>query len=164
MLPLLNSAYLQPVRLSELDTLAHAFLTNNVANRTSRVQGRTLVATASQVWPSSAMADLEQQVAAGWAHVAPVSGVVFRNIGLTHKAAQKVMLYGTARGILSAAVRLGVVGSYQAQRMQTEVGQCLDATLKRCAGLSAESVCQTAPVLDLLQGTHDRLYSRLFQS
>ena len=163
-LPLLNAAYQRPSRLSDLDELAHAFLTNSVANRASRVQGRTLVATASRVWPSRAMADLENQVAAGWAHVAPFSGVVFRIIGLPHETAQKAMLYGTARGILSAAVRLGVIGSYQAQRMQHEAGQWLDATLKCCAGLDAEATCHTAPVLDLLQGTHDRLYSRLFQS
>ena len=163
-LPLLNSAYQQPSRLSELDELANAFLTNSVANRASRVQGRTLVATASQVWPSQAMADLEIQAAVLWAHVAPFSGVVFRIIGLPHKTAQKAVLYGTVRGILSAAVRLGVIGSYQAQRMQHKAGQYLDATLKRCVGLGADAICQTAPVLDMLQGTHDRLYSRLFQS
>ncbi len=163
-LPLLNSAYQQPARLSELDELANVFLTNSVANRASRVQGRTFVATVSRVWPSQDMVDLEVQVAAGWAHVAPFSGVGFRIIGLPHETAQKAVLYGTARGILSAAVRLGIVGSYQAQRMQHEAGQCLNATLKRCAGLDAEAICQTAPVLDLLQGTHDRLYSRLFQS
>jgi len=164
MLPLLNSAYLEPVRLNELDTLADAFLTNSVTNRASRVQGRTLVTTASRIWPSQALADLELKAANGSAHVAPLSGVVFRIIGLSHEIAQKAMLYGAARGILSAAVRLGVVGSYQAQRMQHEAGHWLDATLERCAGLDAEALCQTAPILDLLQGTHDRLYSRLFQS
>ena len=74
------------------------------------------------------------------------------------------MLYGAARGVLSAAVRLGIVGSYRAQRMQHESEACLDATLEACAGLAAEEICQTAPIVDLLQGAHDRLYSRLFQS
>ena len=164
MLPLLNSAYREPTRLNELDTLADAFLTNSVTNRASRVQGRTLVTTASRVWPSQALTDLERTAANGSAHVAPLSGVVFRIIGLPHEIAQKAMLYGAARGILSAAVRLGAVGSYQAQRMQHEAGHWLDTTLEHCADLDAEALCQTAPLLDLLQGTHDRLYSRLFQS
>ena len=163
-LPLLNSAYQQPTRLRELDELAHAFLTNSVVSRASRVQGRTLVATASKVWPSRAMTELEIQVPDGWAHVAPLSGVVFRIIDLAHNTAQKAMLFGTARGILSAAVRLGIVGSYRAQRMQHDAGRWLDVTLERCGELGAEDVVQTAPVLDLLQGMHDRLYSRLFQS
>ena len=163
-IPLLNSAYQEPTRVRELDELANAFLINSVANRASRSQGRTFIATASQVWPSEAMAELKDQVASSWAHLAPFSGVAFRIIGLPYETAQKAVLFCTARGVLSAAVRLGIVGSYQAQRMQYEAGQLLDVTLMQCKDLDAESLCQTAPVLDLLQGAHDRLYSRLFQS
>ena len=163
-LPLVNAAYRRPERLEELDALHQAFLTNAVANRASRVQGRSLAATASRVWPSPAMTALESRVQRGWAHVAPISGVVFRTIGLSQATAGKAVLYGTARGVLSAAVRLGIVGSYRAQRMQHEAEACLDATLETCAGLAAEEICQTAPIVDLLQGAHDRLYSRLFQS
>ena len=49
---------------------------------------------------------------------APLSGRIFQVIGLPIETARKVILYGTARGVLSAAVRLGIVGSYQAQQMQ----------------------------------------------
>ena len=163
-LPLMSSAYREPARLEELDELAHAFLTNGVANRASRVQGRTLVATAARVWPSSALVALEARARTGWTHVAPLSGVVFRTIGLSPEVAQKVVLFGAARGILSAAVRLGIVGSYRAQRMQQDAEACLDATLEMCRDLAADEICQTAPLVDLLQGGHDRLYSRLFQS
>ena len=90
--------------------------------------------------------------------------MVFRTLGLAEEAAQRAVLHGAARGILSAAVRLGIAGSFRAQRMQHEATPCLDATLERCRGLAAEEICQTAPVIDLLQGAHDRLYSRLFQS
>ena len=66
--------------------------------------------------------------------------------------------------MLAAAVRLGIAGSYEAQRLQYEVGPWLDQMLEECRDLGPEDVCQTAPVLDLLQAGHDRLYSRLFQS
>ena len=163
-LPLVHGAYRRPERLEELDELNEAFLTNAVANRASRVQGRTLAATATRVWPSAATIALEARVRQGRAHVAPVSGVVFRTIGLSRKTAGRAILYGAARGVLAAAVRLGIVGSYRAQRMQHEAVACLDATLETCAGLAPEEICQTAPIVDLLQGAHDRLYSRLFQS
>lgn len=163
-LPLVAAAHRRPERLPALDALSQAFLTNAVANRASRVQGRTLAATAARVWPSPATAALESRVREGWAHAAPVSGVVFRTIGLSRETAGRAVLYGAARGVLSAAVRLGIVGSYRAQRMQHEAAACLDATFETCAGLAAEDVCQTAPILDLLQSAHDRLYSRLFQS
>jgi urease accessory protein len=163
-LPLLSAAYHRPEQLAALDELADAFLTNSVTNRASRVQGRTLVATAARVWPSDAMTDLIDQANAGRAHVAPLSGCIFQVLGLPVDTARRVTLYGTARGVLSAAVRLGIVGSYQAQQMQHQAAPWLDATLGRCGGLGPEDVCQTAPVIDLLQAGHDRLYSRLFQS
>ena len=53
--PLLNAAHQDPSRWAELDALADAFLVNVVANRASRQQGRTLLATAGVVtggsWP-----------------------------------------------------------------------------------------------------------------
>lgn len=163
-LPLVNAAYRSPGRLCELDQRANAFLTNSVANRASRGQGRTLVATAERIWPSDALTDLKQRADALNAHVAPLSGVVFREVGLPLKTVQKVVLYGAARGVLSAAVRLGIAGSYEAQRLQYECGPWLDAQIERSSTLDETDLAQTAPILDLLQAGHDRLYSRLFQS
>ena len=163
-LPLMAAAYRRPERWLALDELADAFLTNSVANRASRVQGRTLVSTAARVWPSDAMAALARSADSACAHVAPLSGVVYQSIGLPIETARMATLFGTTRGVLSAAVRLGIVGSYHAQRMLDNAGRDLPQLLERSSGLEAEDVCQTAPVLDLLQAAHDRLYSRLFQS
>ena len=163
-LPVMTAAHRAPERLAALDALSDAFLTNAVANRASRVQGRALAATAARIWPSPALTSLQTGLQDIRTHVAPVSGVVFRSLGLAEEVAQRAVLHGAARGVLSAAVRLGIVGSYRAQRMQHEATPCLDATLARCRGLAAEEICQTAPLIDLLQGAHDRLYSRLFQS
>ena len=163
-LPLLSAAYRRPDRWPELDELADAFLTNPVANRASRIQGRTLLSTARRVWPSDAMTALAAAAGSGCAHVAPLSGVVFQVIGLPIEKARTAMLFGTARGVLSAAVRLGIVGSYQAQRMHHEAGSDLHRVLAGADALEAEEICQTAPVLDMLHAAHDRLYSRLFQS
>jgi len=163
-LPLVNEAYRAPERLESLDATADVFLVNTVANRASRVQGRTLVATAGRVWPAPALAALQQRAAATCAHLAPLSGVVFRTIGLSLPTVQQVVLYAAARGVLSAAVRLGITGSYEAQRLQSACGPWLDRVAVRCADLCADDLAQTAPLLDLLQAGHDRLYSRLFQS
>jgi urease accessory protein len=90
--------------------------------------------------------------------------MVYQSIGLPLETARMATLFGTARGVLSAAVRLGIVGSYHAQRMLDAASRDLPRLLERSSALEAEDVCQTAPVLDLLQSAHDRLYSRLFQS
>jgi len=163
-LPFVNAAYQSPGQLEALDATAEAFLTNAVANRASRTQGRTLVATAARVWPSAGLDALEARARQTHAHVAPVSGATFRLVGLPLPTVQRIVLYGAARGVLSAAVRLGIVGSYEAQRLQYECVTSLELVAERCARLSMDDVAQPSPLVDLLQARHDRLYSRLFQS
>ena len=163
-LPLVNAAFDAPDELEAFDEIADAFLINAVANRASRVQGRTLAATAARVWSVPALEAIELRVQDGCAHAAPVSGAVFRVLGLTRSSTQRVVLFATARGVLSAAVRLGIVGSYEAQRMQQACAPWLDRVASDCAQLTVSDLAQTAPLVDILQAGHDRLYSRLFQS
>ena len=85
-------------------------------------------------------------------------------LGLPLAAAQQLILYQAVRGLLSAAVRLGIVGPYAAQRLQFDAADDIDSVFRRCAPLRERDLAQTAPVLDLLHAAHDRLYSRLFQS
>src|SRR5688572_11572018 len=116
--PFVNAVFDEPAALERLDAFADAFLTSAVANRASRVQGRTLLATAARVWPSDALTALQGRADRTCAHVAPLTGATFRALGVSRAATQQIVLYSTARGVLSAAVRLGIVGSYEAQRIQ----------------------------------------------
>ena len=163
-LPLVNAAFDEPEILEQLDALADAFLTNAVANRASRIQGRTLLATAARVWPSDLLTVLKARSDRSCAHVAPLCGATFGAVGLPLPTAQKIVLYGAVRGVLWAAVRLGIVGSYEAQRIQHDCVPTLDRVAEQCARLSIADLAQTAPMVDLFQMRHDTLYSRLFQS
>jgi len=163
-LPLVNASYREPDRLEVLDARADAFLLNVVANRASRVQGRTLLATVARVWPSSELSTLSRRAARTHAHVAPITGAALKTIGLSLTTIQQVVLYGTARSVLAAAVRLGIAGSYEAQQIQADCGPWLDDLLCRGAALEVGDLAQTTPIADLLQARHDHLYSRLFQS
>jgi urease accessory protein len=163
-IPLVNAAFRAPDRLEALDVRADTFLVNVVANRASRIQGRTAVATVARIWPSDRLADLSRRVAGTCAHVAPVTGAAFSAIGLPLATVQQIVLFSTARAVTSAAVRLGIVGSYEAQRLQSDCAPWLDELLARCPELDEGDLAQTAPLVDILQARHDRLYSRLFQS
>ena len=163
-LPLVNSAYHAPERFTELDHLAEVFLTNRVANRASRIQGRTLAATCARVWPSEALTAFEWTTRGSQAHIAPVTGVAMRYLGVPLPVVQRLVLFVTARGVLSAAVRLGLAGSYEAQSLLAQGTSDLDAVLARCAEYDEHDLAQAAPLIDLMQAGHDRLYSRLFQS
>ncbi len=162
-MPLLNAGFDSPHAVPRLDAIADAFLTNSVA-RANRAQGRTLLATVTRVWPGDALTAVTTLAAGTAAHVAPLSGAALRALGLQLPVVQRMVLYCAARGVLSAAIRLGIAGSYEAQRLQAECGAMLDHVAQRCAAFTLDDLAQTAPVIDLLQSRHDCLYSRLFQS
>jgi urease accessory protein len=163
-LPLVSDAHRAPDRLEELDALCDAFLTNAVANRASRAQGRAFLGACARIWPSRDLASIEARTHVLPRHCAPISGAVLRALSVPLDAAQEIVLFVTCRSILAAAIRLGIVGPYRAQRMQYECGGHLVDVLRRCRALRSEQLTQTAPLLDMYQSTHDRLYSRLFQS
>jgi urease accessory protein len=61
-------------------------------------------------------------------------------------------------------VRLNIVGPMEAQSLQHGLTRKAELILDKCRSLSLDDIAQTAPLLDLCLGMHDRLYSRLFQS
>ena len=159
-LPLIREAWLEPGELPRLDARADIFLANHVANRASRTQGAAFFSTCARVFPAEAPRLPEGLCM----HLAPLWGMVSRALGLPLEEARALFLWSTARGALSAGVRLGLAGTYEAQRLLGELGPALDAVTDRCGELGAEDLAQPAPLLDLLHATHDRLHSRLFQS
>jgi urease accessory protein len=157
-LPWCNAAFDAPARLPELDGLCDAFLSNHVANRASRAQGRAFLSTCERVFSPPAIA------VGTCRHLAPLFGALLRALGLAREEMQRLWLYQQARGLLSAAVRLGLVGPYEAQRLQAGLAERLEAIATDSATLDENELAQTAPLLDLVAATHDRLYSRLFVS
>ncbi|MBZ4407423.1 urease accessory protein UreF [Myxococcus sp. XM-1-1-1] len=164
-LPLLSAAHREASRLPELDARADAFLTSHVAHRASRTQGRAFLDTCARIFPGPVGPLRESARAAGIGfHHAPVFGAVVRALEVELSEAQRLHLSLTLRGALSAAVRLGIVGTHESHQLQHQATPLLDAVLERCAGLGLEALAQPSPLLDLLGSTHDRLYSRLFLS
>ena len=157
-----------PDRLDELDALADAFLVNAVANRASRVQGRTLLATMRAASGRRIVWRRLDATRAGHcaAHAAPLAGAVFETMGLSLPTSQQRRAVSASRAAsLSAAVRLGIVGSLRGAAPAAPTARATSTTSwPRCGDLDAGDLAQTAPLLDLLQSAHDRLYSRLFQS
>jgi urease accessory protein len=165
-LPLVTAAHREPQSLGDLDQLCNAFLVNLVANRASRAQGRALLTSTARSFPRADIASLEQQVRREQlsGHYAPVFGAVLNLLGVERVETQRLFLFLTGRGVGSAAVRLGLVGAYEAQELQTLITADIDDIIAACGRLEPLEISQTAPLIDLCQATHDRLYSRLFQS
>jgi urease accessory protein len=169
-LPLAAAVHDDPSRLAEVDAFARATLWNHVAARASRAQGRALLDVAARSF------DVPKPTAID-GHLAPAFGYVTRSLGVDRDEALATFLHLVdrdealatflhlgLRGLLSAAVRLGVAGPTEAQHLHHRLHPALAAALARGRTLGLADVSQPAPLVELIQGTHDRLYSRLFQS
>ena len=165
-LPFVAGAYERPSEVWSFDRQLDGLLLNHVANRASRTQGRAFVATCASVFAES---ELQALVARSRArdvacHLAPVFGASLAALGIQRRDTLALYLYLALRGVCSAAVRLGIVGPNEAQRLIRGHADTLDTVLARCASLRPGDAATTAPLIDILGATHDRLYARLFQS
>lgn len=164
--PFMTGAYSHPEVLAELDRRCDCFTSNHVANRASRLQGQALLASAERIFAKPGLESLKragtEQLPNG--HLAPVFGVVLRELGVEQADAVRLFLFWHLRGLVSAAVRLGLVGPLRAQALQRLLAARVEQVSQRCRAISIDDVAQTAPLLDLWQANQDRLYSRLFQS
>ncbi|MGA2497496.1 MAG: urease accessory UreF family protein [Tepidisphaeraceae bacterium] len=164
--PLVAAAGRQPERLQELDRWADAMLANHVANRASRAQGRALLFAAERAFSRPSLASLRERMRtqAMASHLAPVLGATCGCLGLAPDRAVGLFMFGVLRGIVSAAVRLGIVGPMEAQAIQYEHSQRAASLAVSVVASSIQDIAQTSPMIELLQMNQDRLYSRLFQS
>lgn len=160
-LPFVNEAFDNPEMFQDCDELSDVFLSNHVANRASRIQGRTFLATCEKAFLLN-FNMTEEKISCF--HYAPVFGVILKSLLIERPLMQRSYLQISLRGMLSASVRLGVVGPYQTQTMQTRLSKTMEKILSHCEKFKLKDVAQTAPLLDLYQSNQDRLYSRLFQS
>lgn len=164
-LPFVRAAHEGASRWGMVDRCCEVFMVNHVANRASRAQGRALLDAGARIFPDE-LADLrtkarDERLAM---HLAPSAGAALGALGLDCEESQSVVLHWALRGVTSAAVRLGLVGPFEAQRMQAEAAPTLAAVLAACGSLSTEEAAQTAPLVEAAGMGHDALYSRLFQS
>jgi len=151
--------------ITEIDAWCAALLAGNaVAAQASRAQGVSFLMAAEGLCP--AIAELRQHLrtAASPAHLAVIMGACGRLLGCDRSTTLAMSAYVNMRGCLSAAVRLNVIGPLAAQVVQASLGDDLAAAITTASALPWRDAATSRPFLDLEQGHHGRLYSRLFQS
>ncbi|CAM9243673.1 unnamed protein product [Heterosigma akashiwo] len=133
---------------------------------------------------------LRQQSSGFKCHHAPFLGFLCMNIGLDISTTIRFALHSFVRDILSAATRLSLIGPMQSARTLHLFAEKIEKAVKLATSFSSsgqggaknasaeevergqqaalvplqEQIVQTDPFLDLLQGSHDKLYSRMFNS
>jgi urease accessory protein len=163
-LPFVTAACDEPRRLAELDASCDAMLCLQSPNRASRAQGRAFASAASHVWEEEPVAVICEYARHGPAHHAPVFGAICGALGASTRDAAAGFLHGAARNILSAAVRLGLAGPLEAQRLLATRAGLLDHVARSAESRGPSDAAQTMPLVEIYAGLHDRLDGRMFQS
>jgi urease accessory protein len=166
-LPFVAAAYDAPGEIAAVDARFDAFLSNHVANRASRTQGRAFVSTCAQAFGGPEIRRLAEAVRSSRAiraHYAPVFGAAMAMLGVGRHDAGGLHLHCALRGLLSAAVRLSVVGPHEAARLYDRRAATLEAAVAKGMALTVDEAANVVPLLDVVWANHDALYARLFQS
>ncbi|KAL2130557.1 hypothetical protein VTI74DRAFT_6225 [Chaetomium olivicolor] len=100
------------------------------------------------------------------AHLAPLFGAICALVGLSLEQTAYVFMLGHVKALVSAAVRAGMFGPYQAQKTLASgaVQGLISAMVEREWETQVEMAGQEVPVMDLWVGRHEVLYSRIFNS
>lgn len=154
-------------RFAELDEFCDAVLTNAVANQASRSQGQALLAAATRVFSVPVLQEIEQTNRREHraCHLAVAFGAVYAALGMDAPAAVGSFLFISLRGLVSAAVRLGILGPIEGQAVHFELSAEIPRWRDACLAVTdITDVVQNAPLLDFYQSLQQRLYSRLFIS
>lgn len=150
-------------RLAEIRELALALATSSERRLETSTQGDAFVTAIAKSWPCEATAVL-RQVAGGPVAYPVAVGVACAGHGLPLGPSSQAFLLGFAANLISAAVRLGVVGQTDGQRVTAALipsverlaASIQDATLDDLGGAAFRS--------DLAALRHETQYTRLFRS
>jgi len=96
-------------------------------------------------------------------HMNGILGTGLGMAGLSREDVDRLGCFLLLRDQISSAIRLSVIGPTEATRLQSRLQGRVDDHIAD-APLDAGDAYRSAPLLDVIQGTHSRLYTKLFQS
>lgn len=112
------------------------------------------------------MAAVQKHPQQAFGHFAVVFGLAGRVLRIDLARLTSVFLQSHAKAVLSAAVRLSLIGPYESTHIlaskatQIAIKECVAQT----SSVSVEQCGQSFSLIDIWQGRHEVLYSRIFSA
>lgn len=149
-------------RLADLDELVEAMTLATELREGSRRAGASLLKVHSGLGTPGA-AEYRQAIAARKArgHLPVVQGLLWNATGLSEEACRAVSAHTLCTGIVGAALRLGMIGHLDAQKILLRVRPIL-VELLRLPAADAEELYAYAPHAEIAAMRHEVQDSRLF--
>lgn len=102
----------------------------------------------------------------GSGHFGVVWGLVGAVLGLQSDRLVFAFLQSHAKSVLSAAVRLSLIGPYESTHllMASETRKVIEAEVEKSQTWTMDDAGQSFGMVDIWQGRHELLYSRIFSA
>jgi urease accessory protein len=169
--------------IHQLDQLYDASLAgNHLMRQSSRAQGQSLLTlllkSFSQLlappqlqwcrqYKRSIVCAIATEGVGAFGNLPVAMGIVCAMLSIDATEMAAMLLMNCARSIISAAVRLNSAGPYEGQTILCSLLPFIDGLVNNCcatATVPPTAVFSTSPLVDICQGMHGKLYSRLFNS
>jgi len=168
-LPFIHSCFQQPELSETLRPLAEEYDALQLVpplHRASIVQGRNWLKLLTSFYPALHL-DAISAWFAGQAiplHFVPAFALSLQRAGFERREVQTVFLHTALRDQISAAIRLGFLGPMEGHQLQHDFYVIFDELLAPHADKLYPAATRSAFLLDLAQGLHEDIYSKLFQN
>ena len=152
-------------QLSDMIQDLDAMLTIPTMKMASIVQGKNYMRVFTTLYPESDIAWIQSWFNDNKAqtHYLIVYAMCLKSIGISLDDAVTLHYYSSIRDQISAAVRLGIVGPLEAGRIQKHILDTSDRYKDTIPRNYTEAV-KHGPMIEMMQGRHKDLYTKLFQN
>jgi len=150
--------------LGRLDAAVTARKLSEPARRASELCGGRLAALARELDAGDVVVQVSERIASGaWAGNLPVvEGAVGAGLGVGRQATVLIALRGHAAALLSAAVRLGRLGTVRSQVLLRELTPELEHCARTAQSVGRDELRSTVPELDIHAARHRDRDARSF--
>ncbi len=93
----------------------------------------------------------------------PVAFAICCNaLNIKKEKSMMMMLYGFTVGMVSAALRLGLIQHFEAQKIIHSTKPVISQSIKECSNKSILEIWQFTPQMDITQMSHEKMDSKMF--
>ena len=134
--------------------------------QTQQKSGRALLMVAQETWQDEKLRQLQEKTATKQFYCLHpvVFGVVAEIAGIDEQNTALAFLHSYITGLLGAAIRLGIIGHIQAQKILLALQLDIVTTYHQACSLKLSEMWSCTPTIDLAQMQHQKLKTRLFAS
>ena len=150
--------------IEQIETQLYAQTLIEITRKTQQQSGRALLMVAQSTWQHPQLEALERSRALKQFYCLHpiVFGVVGNIADLSMTDTSLAFLHGFVTGVLGAAIRLGILGHLQAQKMLLLLAEDIEQASSIASKINLTQMWSCTPAIDLAQMRHSRLSSRLF--